>query len=110
MSQGHTSAAGESHGSYSAYFIGFVLAVILTVASFAAVMMHLLPPGATLGALAVLAIVQIVVHLVFFLHLNSRSEQGWNLMAFLFAAGSVVILIGGTMFIMHDTAINMMSR
>ncbi|GBR53065.1 MULTISPECIES: cytochrome o ubiquinol oxidase subunit IV [Gluconobacter] len=109
MAQAHTAHDG-SHGSYSAYLIGFVLAVILTVASFAAVMTHALSPGMALAALTVLAVVQIVVHLVFFLHMNTSSEQSWNLMCFIFAAASVIVIIGGTIFIMHDTAINMMSR
>ncbi|MBF0876168.1 cytochrome o ubiquinol oxidase subunit IV [Gluconobacter cerevisiae] len=109
MAQAHTAHDG-SHGSYSAYLIGFVLAVILTVASFAAVMTHALSPGMALAALTVLAVVQIIVHLVFFLHLNTSSEQSWNLMCFIFAAATVVVIIGGTLFIMHDTAINMMSR
>ncbi len=109
MAQAHT-AHDSSHGSYSAYLIGFVLAVILTVASFAAVMAHALSPGMALAAVTVLAVVQIVVHLVFFLHLNTSSEQSWNLMCFIFAAASVIVIIGGTVFIMHDTAINMMSR
>ncbi|MBF0849731.1 MAG: cytochrome o ubiquinol oxidase subunit IV [Gluconobacter potus] len=109
MAQAHAAHDG-SHGSYSSYLIGFVLAVILTVASFAAVMTHALSPGMALAALTVLAVVQIVVHLVFFLHLNTSSEQSWNLMCFIFAAASVIVIIGGTIFIMHDTAINMMSR
>ncbi|EHH69315.1 cytochrome o ubiquinol oxidase subunit IV [Gluconobacter morbifer G707] len=103
-------ADNHSHGSYPSYLIGFVLAVILTIASFAAVLTHALSPGLALAALAILAVVQIVVHLVFFLHLNTSTEQSWNLMCFIFAAVSVVVIIGGTLFIMHDTAINMMSR
>ncbi|MBS1103113.1 cytochrome o ubiquinol oxidase subunit IV [Gluconobacter sp. Dm-62] len=105
-----TTMTGDSHGSYPSYLIGFVLAVVLTVASFAAVMTHALSPGMALAALTVLAVVQIVVHLVFFLHMNTSTEQSWNLMCFIFAAVSVIVIIGGTIFIMHDTAINMMSR
>jgi len=111
MAQAHlTTPAGESHGSYSSYFIGFVISVILTVAAFAIVMMHSMSPSGTIGAIAVLAAIQMVVHLVFFLHLSTSSETRWNLMAFIFTAVSVVILVIGTLFIMHDTSINMMSR
>lgn len=106
----HSSGASNSHGSYSAYLIGFILAVILTVASFAAVMTHAVSPGIAIALLSVLAIVQIFVHLVFFLHMNGSSEQYWNLLCFLVAVATVVIVIGGTLFIMHDTAMNMMSR
>ena len=47
----------------------------------------------TIAALTFLAVVQIIVHLVFFLHLNTSSEQSWNLMCFIFAAATVVYLI-----------------
>ncbi|AQS87124.1 cytochrome o ubiquinol oxidase subunit IV [Neoasaia chiangmaiensis NBRC 101099] len=102
--------SGESHGSYASYLIGFVISVVLTAAAFAAVMMHVISPGATVGVIAFLAVVQIVVHMVFFLHMNGSSEQSWNLMAFCFAVACVLIIVGGTLFILHDTSINMMSR
>ena len=106
----HISSSGEGHGSVGSYATGFVLAVILTVASFGLVMSHAMSPSATGGAIALLAVVQIVVHLIYFLHMNGSSEQRWNVMAFTFTVLSVLVLVGGTMFIMHDTSINMMSR
>jgi cytochrome o ubiquinol oxidase operon protein cyoD len=110
MAQSHTDPSGESHGSVGSYLIGFVIAVLLTVAAFGAVMAHTFSPTGTIAVIALLAAVQVVVHLVFFLHLNTSSEQRWNVMAFAFTIMFVVILIVGTLFIMHDTAINMMSR
>ena len=106
----HISSSGESHGSVGSYLTGFVLAVILTVAAFGLVMSHAMSPSATGGAIALLAVVQIVVHLIYFLHMNGSSEQRWNVMAFTFTVLSVLVLVAGTMFIMHDTSINMMSR
>ncbi|ATU73408.1 cytochrome o ubiquinol oxidase subunit IV [Komagataeibacter medellinensis] len=106
----HISSSGESHGSVGSYLTGFVLAVILTVAAFGLVMSHAMSPSATGGAIALLAVVQIVVHLIYFLHMNGSSEQRWNVMAFVFTVLSVLVLVAGTMFIMHDTSINMMSR
>ncbi|GBQ71736.1 cytochrome o ubiquinol oxidase subunit IV [Ameyamaea chiangmaiensis NBRC 103196] len=110
MAHAHTNASGESHGSYGSYLIGFVLAVILTVASFAIVMSHSLSPSGTLLSIAALAAIQVVVHLIFFLHMNASSEQRWNVMAFAFTVMFVGILVLGSLFIMHYTAINMMSR
>ncbi|GAN53885.1 cytochrome o ubiquinol oxidase subunit IV [Tanticharoenia sakaeratensis] len=111
MAQAHlTTPAGESHGSYGSYFIGFVLSVVLTAAAFAIVMMHGMSPTATIGAIAALAVIQVLVHLVFFLHLSTNSESRWNTMAFVFTVISVILLVGGTLFIMHDTSVNMMSR
>jgi len=109
MEHSHTNS-GESHGSYSSYLIGFVLAVILTVAAFGIVMSHSLSPSGTILSIAALAAIQVVVHLIFFLHMNSSSEQRWNVMAFAFTIMFVAIMILGTLFIMNNTAINMMSR
>jgi cytochrome o ubiquinol oxidase operon protein cyoD len=61
-------------------------------------------------AIAGLAAVQIVVHLVFFLHLNSSSAQRWNVMAFAFTVLTAVIVIGGTLWVMHNVSMHMMSR
>ncbi|NHN87843.1 cytochrome o ubiquinol oxidase subunit IV [Acetobacter conturbans] len=110
MSTDHSAHGGSSHGSAGSYVIGFVLAVILTAAAFMVVMGHSLSPSATLTTIAALAAVQVVVHLVFFLHMNTTSEQAWNNKVFLFTLGFVVILIVGTLFIMGNTAAHMMSR
>jgi cytochrome o ubiquinol oxidase operon protein cyoD len=61
-------------------------------------------------AIAGLAFVQIIVHLVFFLHMNTSSAQRWNVMAFGFTVLTAVILIVGSLWIMHNVAMNMMSR
>ncbi|MBB2204518.1 cytochrome o ubiquinol oxidase subunit IV [Gluconacetobacter takamatsuzukensis] len=106
----HTDHSGASHGSVGSYLTGFVISVLLTVAAFGIVMAHSFSPSGTIAAIAILAAVQIVVHLVFFLHMNTSSEQRWNVMAFVFTVLTVFILIVGTLFIMHDTSINMMSR
>ncbi|MFH7811695.1 MULTISPECIES: cytochrome o ubiquinol oxidase subunit IV [Acetobacter] len=110
MSNPNTSSSGESHGSVSSYLIGFVLAVILTVLSFGVVMSHSLAPTGTLAVLSVLALVQVLVHLHYFLHLGGGSEARWNNIAFVFTVAFVSILIVGTVFVMANTSMNMMSR
>ncbi|UYH52115.1 cytochrome o ubiquinol oxidase subunit IV [Candidatus Kirkpatrickella diaphorinae] len=111
MSNAHIhTAEGESHGTFASYIVGFILAAILTVAAFAAVMMHQLSPVATVAIIAALAAIQVFVHVVFFLHMNGSSSQTWNTVSFLFAIMCLIFFIGGTIFIMHDVAVNMMSR
>lgn len=110
MSNPHTSSSGESHGSVSSYIIGFVLAVVLTVLSFGVVMSHSLSPAGTLAAVSALALVQVLVHLRYFLHMGGDSEQRWNNMCFVFTVAFVAILIVGSVFIMNNTALHMMSR
>lgn len=111
MSNDHSAAhGGSSHGNATSYIIGFVLAVILTAAAFIVVMGHSLSPSATLMAITVLAAIQVVVHLIFFLHMSTTAEQAWDNKVFLFTLGFVVIFFVGTMFIMDNTAAHMMSR
>ena len=107
---GHTDAAGQSHGSFGSYAVGFVLSVILTAGAFWAVMAHAMSPSAAVTTIFVLAVVQIAVHLYFFLHLNFSSEQRWNVTAFAFAFLVVFIVIGGSLWIIHNMTDRMMPQ
>ena len=68
--------ANEPHATRKDYVTGFMLAAILTAIPFAVVMGHVLSAGTTAFAVMALAAVQVVVHMVYFLHMNSRSEGG----------------------------------
>ena len=110
MDHSHNAHSGGSHGSFGSYLTGFVLSVILTVAAFGLVINGTLTGLNALYAISGLALVQIIVHLVFFLHMNTSSEQRWNVTAFAFTALTAVIVIGGTLWVMHNVSMNMMSR
>lgn len=106
----HTGESGASHGNVKAYILGFVFSVILTALAFLLVIGKVMPAATAIPVLALLALVQIVVHLTFFLHMNASSEQRWNVMAFGFTVLTAFILIVGSLWIMHNVSINMMSR
>jgi cytochrome o ubiquinol oxidase subunit IV len=110
MANAHSIDTGEGHGSVRSYVIGFVLSVVLTAAAFGLVMQQALGPTESIIAIAVLAFIQILVHLVFFLHMNTSSSQRWNLISFGFAVLVAVILIGGTLWVLHNVGAHMMSR
>jgi cytochrome o ubiquinol oxidase operon protein cyoD len=110
MDHGHTAHSGESHGSFGSYTAGFILSVLLTAAAFGIIMTGSLTGHNAVLAVAGLAFVQIIVHLVFFLHMNTSSSQRWNVMAFGFTVLTAVILIVGSLWIMHNVSMNMMSR
>jgi cytochrome o ubiquinol oxidase operon protein cyoD len=97
------------HVSVRGYLIGFVLSVALTAIPFWLVMAKVIP-GSTGTAIAILAFaaVQIVVHMVFFLHLDPKSEGGWNMLALIFTVVLVVIALTGTLWVMHHLNENMM--
>jgi cytochrome o ubiquinol oxidase subunit IV len=101
---------GAGHGSVRSYVIGFVLSVVLTAAAFGLVMQQVFGPIESIIAIAVLAFIQILVHLVFFLHMNTSSSQRWNLLSLASAVLVAVILIGGTLWVLHNVGAHMMSR
>jgi cytochrome o ubiquinol oxidase operon protein cyoD len=88
--------------------IGLVLAVILTVTSFWVANTSVLwAPGVTAG-LAVLAVAQMGVHLVFFLHITTGSDSTNNILALAFGVLIVFLVLAGSLVIMHDLNDNMM--
>jgi cytochrome o ubiquinol oxidase operon protein cyoD len=99
----------HGHGSMRSYMLGFALSVVLTVIPFWLVMTGVLrDPQVTAVIIAAMAVAQIVVHTICFLHVNSHGEGGWTLMAYLFTAVLVLITIGGSLWIMYHLNTNMM--
>lgn len=104
----YTNAAGASHGSLKQYIIGFILSVILTLIPFGMVMNGGFDRTPVLWTIAVTAVAQVLVQLVFFLHMNSSSEQRWNLIAFMYTILTIATLIIGSIWIMNYLHYNMM--
>ena len=67
----HSNDHGASHGSVKTYMTGFILSIILTVIPFWMVMNGSASMPVILGAILVTAVIQILVHLVCFLHMNT---------------------------------------
>jgi cytochrome o ubiquinol oxidase operon protein cyoD len=97
------------HATFKGYMTGFVLAVILTIIPFWLVMGHVIKDSSTAAVIILgLAAVQIVVHMIYFLHMNSKSEGGWNMLALVFTIVLVVITLSGSIWIMYHLNHNMM--
>ncbi|WP_114240191.1 cytochrome o ubiquinol oxidase subunit IV [Dyella sp. C9] len=97
------------HATFGGYMTGFVLAVILTVIPFWLVMGHVIEKSSTAAVVILaLAAVQIVVHMIYFLHMNAKSEGGWNMLALVFTIVLVVITLSGSIWIMYHLNSNMM--
>ena len=102
-------AAGHAHGSLRSYLIGFGLSVVLTAIPFWLVMSGVLDSRqATALTIMVFAAAQIVVHMIFFLHMSARSENGWTMMALIFTLVIVVIALSGSLWVMYHLNVNMM--
>lgn len=105
---GHHAAAEEPHGTLRDYVIGFVLSVILTAIPFWLVMTRPLGVNETAAAIMALAAVQVVVHMVYFLHMTPKAEGGWSLTALLFTIIVVGIMMSGSLWVMYHLNVNMM--
>jgi len=106
---GHGGGLQESHGSLKGYLTGFVLAAILTVIPFWLVMGHVIQSKeVTILIVLALGAIQIVVHMIYFLHLNTHSENGWNMLALIFTVVLVVIVLGASVWVMYNENANMM--
>ena len=102
-------AASPFHASFRDYAIGFGLAAVLPAIPFWLVMTHALGSNtATALAVTVFAVVQMVVHMIYFLHMNGKIEGGWNLLALIFTIILVVIAISGSSWVMFHLNANMM--
>ncbi|MBB3954778.1 cytochrome o ubiquinol oxidase subunit IV [Novosphingobium sediminicola] len=97
------------HATTKDYVIGFVLSVILTAIPFWLVMSGAIADKSTTAiVITAFAAVQVVVHMVYFLHMNGKIEGGWNLMAALFTILLVAIILSGTLWVMFHLNANMM--
>ena len=102
------STTSDDGRSLRSYLTGFVLALILTVIPFGLVALGALPRMPTLIIIAVLAVIQVLVHLRYFLDLNLSSTPRENLFAIAFATILIVIMVGGSLWIMFDLHHRMM--
>jgi cytochrome o ubiquinol oxidase operon protein cyoD len=99
----------ESRADFLSYTAGLGLAVLLTIGSFVVAQTDLLwPPGIPVG-LVVLAFAQIGVHLVFFLHLGTGTDNTNNIIALAFGSLIVFLVITGSCWIMLNLNSNMMA-
>lgn len=87
---------------------GFVLSIILTAIPFWLVMTKVIADRNTaVLVLGGFAVIQILVHMVFFLHMNGKVEGGWTLLSTIFTVVFVAIAITGTLWVMFHMNANM---
>ena len=98
----------QDKGTISQYVIGFVLSLDITIMAYATVQHHInsghLSPtdSVMVAVLSILAIAQLMVQLVFFLHLNRESKPRWNLAVASMAVMIVLIVVFGSLWIMGN--------
>ena len=100
--------AGSARRGLRTYLIGLGLATVMTIASFWAAQTHLIyGPGISV-AIVVLAIAQMGIHLVFFLHITTAPDNANNVLALAFGILIACLVIFGSLWIMANLNHNML--
>lgn len=97
------------HGTLMSYTTGFILSITLTLAAYQLVVAHALAGWAMTLTILGLATVQLIVQLLFFLHLGRESKPRWNFFVFATMVIIVVIIAGGSLWIMKNLNYRMMT-
>jgi cytochrome o ubiquinol oxidase operon protein cyoD len=112
MSAHHSHAHGvehhAGHGTLKSYIVGFALSIILTLMSFGCVMSGAVPHHLVMPGIMALCVAQVLVQLVFFLHLSARPGQRDNLSIGIFTLLIIAIIVVGSIWVMHNMNLYMM--
>ena len=101
--------------AFKAYVTGFLISLIFTLIAWGIVNRHVTNGHHLYSHLFIniivlsLAILQLVVQLIFFLHLGREKRPRWNLQALLAAVGIIIILVVGSIWIMNNLNYSMMN-
>jgi len=102
-------STGASRGNFKSYITGFILSMVLTVIAFGLVIQgEAIPRGIVFAGIFVAGTVQMLVHLYYFLHLNTSSTARWNLLALVFTLLIMILFVGGSLWIMSNLNYRMM--
>lgn len=97
------------HGSLKSYIIGFVISLLLTSISFYLVIAKPLSVPNVIYAISTLAITQATFQLLYFLHLSKEEKPRWETYSFLLMLLILLIIVCGTLWVMHDLNIRTMN-
>lgn len=98
---------GAGQKTLKSYVIGLSLSLLFTFVAFALVAQHSISTAALYISLSILALLQLFAQVVFFLRFNTSREGRWTLMPFLFVIVIVLVVVGGSLWIMFNLNYNM---
>lgn len=103
----HTTGSGGEHGTIGSYVIGFLLSLIFTFIPYYMVVNQTVTGGALLAAILGFAVVQMFIQIFFFLHLGRGPKPFYNVVFFFATAATILVVVGGSIFIMNNLYHNM---
>jgi len=100
MASQHHNDESHSHGSLKSYVLGFILSIVLTVIPLVAVLNNMFSKQATIVVILITAILQLLVQLLFFMHLREEEKPRYNLISLIFAILLLLTIVIGSIWIM----------
>lgn len=105
MAQPHSQHHGhgheqQGHGSFKSYVIGFILSIVLTIIPLVLVMNHMLSKIPLLIMILVMAVLQFLVQLFFFMHIREGEKPRYNVMTLILGLVIVFTIVAGSVWIM----------
>jgi len=95
-----TENSQPSHGSAKSYIIGYVLSILLTILPLWLVIHHVLSRTSLIVAIMVMAALQFLIQLLFFMHIRESEKPRYNVFAIILGIMFVITIIGGSAWIM----------
>jgi cytochrome o ubiquinol oxidase operon protein cyoD len=97
----------REHGTTKSYVAGFLLSLIFTVMPYYLVVERAVSGDALVATILGFAVLQMIVQIVFFLHLGREPKPHWNLAFFISTIGIILVVVVGSLLIMHHLHYNM---
>ncbi len=98
----------SSHDAVYSYITGFLLSVFLTIIPYVMVTEQMFGRSSLLIGITFFAIAQLLVQVIFFLHLPTKEKPYWNAIIFMYTLVIVLFLVIGSLWIMYNLNMNMM--
>ncbi|UDG79181.1 Cytochrome bo(3) ubiquinol oxidase subunit 4 [Candidatus Ecksteinia adelgidicola] len=96
-----------NNNSIQSKLVGFIFSIILTIIPFLIVIKRVFSDTIVFYLIISMAIIQILIHLIYFLNINTSLEKRWDLAALIFTSIIISIILIGSLWIMHHLNINM---
>jgi cytochrome o ubiquinol oxidase subunit IV len=97
----------SEHGTTTSYVIGFILSLVFTIIPYYLVVEKVVSGNALVATIMGFAVLQMIVQIVFFLHIGREKSPHWQLMFFVSTIGIIFVVVGGSLWIMTHLHYNM---
>lgn len=94
--------------SFKSYLLGFILSLLFTIIPYYLVTNHVLTSDVLTAGILGLAMIQLLIQLIFFLHLGEESKPRWNLIMLISTFGIILLIVVGSIWIMNNLNYKMM--